>query len=71
MTRAELTQQYHSYLDSIDETPSNRYSFKYAHYQGILHGLGIALDYDYETVEEDIARAARQEPMTEQIRLAI
>ena len=69
MNKYELARVYREYLDDISDT----YRRPHAHFKGVLHGLGIALGYDYETVERDITRAAGREygAMPGQIQLAI
>ena len=70
MSKQEIAQVYRGYLDDISDI---RYRPPYAHEKGVLHGLGIALGYDYETVERDIRRARGRDydPMQGQIRLAM
>ena len=70
MNKYELTRVYREYLNDISDM---RYRRPYAQEKGILHGLGIALGHDWETVERDIKKALGREydAMPGQIQLAM
>ena len=61
MNTRKVARLYNDYLTDIAEMNKKRFSRSYEHCRGLIHGLGISLGLDYETVERDIARATGHE----------